>query len=52
LLAPVRQTLMVYTVYRNAYAHATEWTGVPVVPDGRGLKGRRDGGDGAVGPDA
>jgi hypothetical protein len=52
LLAPVRQTLMVYTVYRNAYAHATEWTGVPLVPDGRGLKGRRDGGDGAVGPDA
>ena len=52
LLAPVRQTLMVYTVYRNAHAQAAEWTGVPLVPDERGLKAGRDGEDAVTVPDA
>jgi predicted acylesterase/phospholipase RssA len=52
LLVRLRQTLMVYAVYRNAYTRAAEWTGVPVVPDGRGPKGRRDGEDAVVVPGA
>ena len=50
LLAPVRQALLVYAVYRDSYNHAAEWTGVPVVSDGGGLKGRHDREDAIVGP--